>query len=49
MRQPGFTSSACGLFTRNKERTQEFKETRDSRYIYQNKLDKGCFTHAIKW
>ena len=29
--------------TKNKERIQEFKETRDSRYIYQNELDKACF------
>ena len=30
LRQPGFTYSACGHFTKNKERIQEFKETRDS-------------------
>ena len=27
LRQSGFTYSACGPFTRNKERTQKFKET----------------------
>ena len=26
-----------------KERMQKFKETGDSRYIYQNELDKTCF------
>ena len=26
-RQPGFTYSACGLFTKNKERMQRLKET----------------------
>ena len=30
-----------------KERIQKFKETGDSRYIYQNKLDKAFFQHAI--
>ena len=30
LRQPGFTSSAFGLFTRNKERIQKFRETGDS-------------------
>ena len=35
LRQPGFTYSACGPFTNKKERIQKFKETRDSRYIYQ--------------
>ena len=38
--QLGFTYSACGPFTKNKERTQKFKETGDSQYIYQNELDK---------
>ena len=43
LRQPKFTYSACGPFTKNKERIQTFKETRDSRYIYGNELDKACF------
>ena len=33
LRQPGFTYSAFGPFTKNKERIQKFKQTRDSRYI----------------
>ena len=37
-----FTYSACGPFTKNKERIQIFKETGDSRYIYRNELDKPC-------
>ena len=45
LRQPGFAYSACGSFTNNKERIQTFKETGDSRYIYQNELDKACFQH----
>ena len=45
LRQPGFTYSACRPFTKNKERTQKFKETGDSKYIYQNELDKACFQH----
>ena len=39
--------SACGPFTKNKERMQKFKETGDTRYIYQNKLDKASFQHYI--
>ena len=38
LRQPGFTYSACGPFTKNKNRIKKFKETGDSRYIYQNEL-----------
>ena len=41
--QPGFTYSACGPFTKNKERIQKFKEAGDSRYFYQNELDKAKF------
>ena len=43
LRQPGFTYSACGPFTKNKEWMKKFKETGDSRYIDQNELDKACF------
>ena len=43
LRQPGLMYSACGPFTKNKERMQKFKETGDLQYIYQNELDKACF------
>ena len=46
LRQPGFTYSACGPFTKNKERIQKFKQTRDSRYI---ELDKACFQHDMAY
>ena len=36
LRQPRFTYSAWGSFTKNKERIQTFEEIRDSKYIYQN-------------
>ena len=45
LRQPQFVYSACGPFTRHKERIKEFKRTGDTRYIYRNKLDKACFQH----
>ena len=47
LRQPEFTYSACGLFIKNKERIQMFKETGDSRCVYQNEPDKACFQHDI--
>ena len=47
LRQPRFTYSACGPFTKNKERIQKFKETGDTSYIYKNELDKACFQHDI--
>ena len=47
LRQPGFTYSGCGPFTKNKERTKKFKQTGDSRYISKNELDKACFHHDM--
>ena len=45
LRQPRFVYSACGPFTRHKERTKEYKRIGDTRYIYRNELDKTCFQH----
>ena len=41
---PGFTFRTCGPFTKNKERILKFREAGDSRYIYQNELDKASFS-----
>ena len=40
LRQSGFTYSACGPFTKNKERIQKFKQTG---------LDKACFQHDMAY
>ena len=47
LKQPGFTYSACGPLTKNKERIQNFKETGDTSYIYKNELDKASFQHDM--
>ena len=49
LKQPGFTFSACGPFTENKEIIQKFKETGDTSYIYKNELDKACFQHDMAY
>ena len=49
LRQPQFVYSACGLFTKSKERIQKFKETGDTSYIYKNELDKACFQHDVAY
>ena len=33
LKQAGFTYSASGLFTKNEERIQKFRETGDTNYI----------------
>ena len=49
LKQPGFSCNASGPFTKNKERIQKFKETRDLRYIYKNKIDKACFQYDMTY
>ena len=41
--QPCFTYSACGPFTRNKEKIEKFMQTRNTDFIYKIELDKACF------
>ena len=49
LKQPGFTYSVCGPFTKNKERIQNFKETGNTSYIYKNELDKACSQHDMAY
>ena len=49
LKEPRFTQSACGPFTKNKERIHKFKETGDTNYIYKNELDKTCFQHDMAY
>ena len=49
LRQAGFTYSACGPFTKDKERIQKFKQIGGSRYIYKNELDKAFFQHDMAY
>ena len=48
-KQPGFTYSVCGLFTKNKQRIQKFMETGDTKCIYRNELGKTCFQHDMAY
>ena len=49
LRQPGFTYSACGPFTKYKERIENFKQTGNKDFIYKNELDKACFQHDMAY
>ena len=49
LREPQYTFSACGPFTKNKERIKKFKQTGDTDYIYKNELDKACFQHDMAY
>ena len=45
LRQPRFVYSACGTFTRHKERIKELQRTGNISLLYKNELDKACFKH----
>ena len=49
LKQPGFTYSACGPFTKSKERIKKFKKTGNTSYIYKNELDKACFQQDMAY
>ena len=49
LKQLRFTYSACGPFTKNKERIQKFKGTGDTSCIYKNELDKASFQHDMAY
>ena len=49
LKQPGFTYSTRGPFTKNKERIKKLKKTGDTSYIYKNELDKACFQHDMAY
>ena len=49
LKQPGFTYSDCGPFTKNKDRIEKFMQTGNTDYIYKNDLDKACFQHDMAY
>ena len=46
LKQPGFTYSVCGPFTKNKERIQNLKK-QEILSIFTNELDKASFQHDM--
>ena len=49
LKQPGFTYTTCGTFTKNKERTEKFMQTGNTDFIYKNELDKACFQYDMAY
>ena len=42
-KQPGFTYSASGPFTKHHKRIENFRETGNLKRLYRIELDKACF------
>ena len=49
LKEPEFTYNSCGLFTKNKQIIQKFKEAGDTKDTYKNELDKACFQHDMAY
>ena len=49
LKQPSFTYSACGPFTRNKEGAEKLMQTGNTDFISRNELDKACFQHDMAY
>ena len=49
LKQPRFTYSARGLFTKNKERIEKFMRTGNTDFIFKNEFDKACFQHDMAY
>ena len=49
LNQPGFTYSASGPFSRNKERSQKFTQTGNTDFIYRNEFDKASFQYDMAY
>ena len=49
LKQSGFTYSAFGQVTKNKERIEKFMQTGNTNFIYKNELDKACFQHDMAY
>ena len=47
LKQPWFTYSAYGKFTKNEGGIQTFIQMGNTIYIYKNDLDKACFQHDM--
>ena len=49
LKQPRFTYSTCGSFTKNKQEIQKFMQTAKADYIYKTDLDEACFKHNMAY
>ena len=45
LKQPTLCYSACGPFSRRRERIKKFRETGNLKHLHRNELDKACFAY----
>ena len=49
LKQPGFSYSASGPLTKNKEKIEKCMQTENTDFVYKNDLDKTCFQHYMAY
>ena len=49
LKQPGFTYSTCGPFTKHRERIKKFRETGNLKHWYRNELERACFAPNVAY
>ena len=49
LKQPGLSHSACGRFTKKKERIEKFMQNGNTDFIYRNELHKAYFQHNMAY
>ena len=47
LRQPGFTYSTRGPFSKNKEGVEKFMKTGNTDFVYKNEFDEACFQYDM--
>ena len=47
IKQPGFSYSDSGPFSKNRERIETFIQTRNTDHVYMDDLDEACFQHDM--
>ena len=47
LKQSGINYSACGLFTKHREKIKIFREIGHLKHIYKKELNKACFAHGV--
>ena len=47
LKKPGFTCSACGQLTKNKERIKKLMQAGNTNYFYKTDLDRACFYLSV--
>ena len=49
LKQPGFSYSPCGRFTKKQKKNWKVMQTGNTNFIYKNELNKACFQQDMAY